>query len=93
MMMPPTQDGLAARMDPSKFRARKFNTGRAGGAPPAVGEDNTLWTETPEQKRKRLQNEVLGVAAPATAGPAKKASRKEDEETARRIKEYSVTIL
>lgn len=63
MTMPPRQDDLSARFDPTKLRARKFNTGRgltASGASSDMGA-SSLWTETPEQKRKRLTDEVMGV--------------------------------
>jgi hypothetical protein len=48
-----------------------------------------VWTETPEQKLKRLQNEALGVSAPANTAGTGKGSRKskEEEEKARRIKQ------
>ncbi|KAF2403860.1 hypothetical protein EJ06DRAFT_297612 [Trichodelitschia bisporula] len=90
MLVPPKQDDLAARMDPTKIRAKKFNTGRAAGASAGGGGIDTVWTETPEQKRKRLENEVLGVAAPAhSTAKQVKPRAKDEEETARRIKEHT----
>ncbi|EON62110.1 hypothetical protein W97_01329 [Coniosporium apollinis CBS 100218] len=94
MMVPPKQDDLAARMDPTKTRARKFNTGRSARAPGQSGGGiDGVWTETPEQKRKRLENEVMGVTAPAAAGePDSGRDRRKDaeaEETARRIREHN----
>ena len=65
MMMPPKQDDLAARMDPTKIRARGFNTGKSARAPQPGGEDNSAWHETPEQKQKRLADEMMGVSKPA----------------------------
>ncbi|KAL2353165.1 hypothetical protein BJ546DRAFT_881704 [Cryomyces antarcticus] len=93
MMVPPKQDDLSARMDPTKLRARKFNTGKGAKAPNPAGGENTIWTETPEQKRKRLADEVMGVAAPASsangrAGEARSKRDIEQEETARRIREH-----
>jgi hypothetical protein len=92
MMMPPKQDDLAARMDPSKQRARGFNAGKAG-RPIASGGggENELWTETPEQKRKRLANEVLGISTPTSSTAAVQTKKKKDEETARRLKEQIVS--
>jgi hypothetical protein len=91
-MIPPTQDDLAARMDPSKLRARKFNIGKGAKAPTVGGDGiSAIWTETPEEKRKRLANEVLGVAPPASAGKSdssRSRNKAKDEETARRIKEH-----
>ncbi|KAH0291092.1 hypothetical protein M436DRAFT_85596 [Aureobasidium namibiae CBS 147.97] len=94
MTLPPQQDDLAARMDPSKMRARGFNTGknaRGGNTTPAGGNIAAAWTETPEEKLKRLQDEAMGVK-PATAGhiDAKEAARnKEKEAEARRIRDQT----
>ncbi|KAK3669831.1 hypothetical protein LTR78_010289 [Recurvomyces mirabilis] len=70
MTMPPTQDDLAARMDPSKPRARGFNTGKGAKGPnSAMGTEDgsSAWNETPEQKRKRLRDEMMGVVATSTS--------------------------
>ncbi|KAI8939845.1 hypothetical protein NX059_003582 [Plenodomus lindquistii] len=86
MTLPPTQDDLAARMDPTKMRARKFNSGKSA---PGGGAMSSAWTETPEQKLKRLQNEALGIAAPANAPAATTESKrsKDEERRARKMKE------
>jgi hypothetical protein len=90
MMMPPSADGLARNMDPSRPRPGKFRSGKA--APTGGGVDST-WTETPEEKRRRLENQVLGVAPPPSSKNASASARsKRDEESARRIKEYSVSF-
>lgn len=85
--MPPTQDDLAARMDPSKQRARKFNSGKGAGG--GGGGMSAVWTETPEQKLKRLQDEAMGIAARSNSDTSKKESRrnKAEEDKARRLKE------
>ncbi|KAI5272253.1 hypothetical protein E4T47_04367 [Aureobasidium subglaciale] len=94
MTLPPQQDDLAARMDPSKMRARGFNTGknaRGSNTTPAGGNIAAAWTETPEEKLKRLQDEAMGVK-PATAGhiDAKEAAaNREKEAEARRIREQT----
>lgn len=93
MTMPPEQDGLASRMDPSKPRARGFNTGKGAKAPAEKGGDNSSWHETPEQKRKRLEDEMMGVARPEPA--AKKPEKKQDrDEEAREkdLKERTVSV-
>jgi hypothetical protein len=86
MTLPPTQDDLAARMDPTKMRARKFNSGKGAGN---TGGMSSAWTETPEQKLKRLQDEALGIAAPTNAAPATSESKrtKEEERRARKMRE------
>ncbi|KAF2277501.1 uncharacterized protein EI97DRAFT_295408 [Westerdykella ornata] len=89
MTMPPTQDDLAARMDPTKLRARKFNTGKGARGAGSSGNGMGVWTETPDEKLKRLQNEALGVSAPANMDGTSKYPRKskEEEDKARRIRE------
>lgn len=86
MTMPPTQDDLAARMDPTKTRARKFNTGKSAGG---GGGMSSAWTETPEQKLKRLQDEAMGISTSSgTAAPAPDSKRsKEEERKARKMRE------
>ena len=92
MMIPPTQDDLAARMDPSKLRARGFNTGKSAKAPIGGGGIDTMWTETPEQKRKRLADEVMGVKPTASSGAPPtdaraETKRAEDRAIAARVQE------
>lgn len=87
MTMPPTQDDLA-RMDPTKMRARKFNTGKSAGGGGGGG-GMGIWTETPEQKLKRLQDEAMGISAHSNSDTSKKESRrnKAEEEKARKLRE------
>lgn len=94
MLVPPSQDDLSARMDPTKIRARKFNTGKGASGAGQAG-DNAIWTETPEQKRKRLRDQILGVeeASPTdTEAIVTARKRKDDEEKARKVKEYDVSV-
>ncbi|KAI7101083.1 hypothetical protein KC352_g37889, partial [Hortaea werneckii] len=89
MMLPPKQDDLAARMDPSKQRARGFNTGKGAKGPNSKEEDDSAWYETPEQKQRRLQEEMMGTAKPASmaapeAAKPKKSAKEEAEEQKRR---------
>jgi hypothetical protein len=94
MTMPPEQDGLASRMDPSKLRARGFNTGKGAKAPAEKGGDSSAWHETPEQKRKRLEDEMMGISRPTpgvpkATGPSKKEG---DDAAARELRERTVSI-
>lgn len=97
MLVPPTSDDWSSRIDPTKLRNRKFNTGKGSKAPPPKGGEGdgiALWTETPEQKIKRLEDEMMGVKRPAQLGGEEKKDEwreKESKETARRIREYNVS--
>lgn len=94
MIVPPKSEDWTAKVDPTKIKNRKFQTGRGAKAPPQrPGGENTLWTETPEQRRQRLEDEVMGRKKPATQGPAPSSDSvgsAEARETARRIEEYNV---
>ncbi|KAF2224947.1 hypothetical protein BDZ85DRAFT_259372 [Elsinoe ampelina] len=90
MMVPPKQDDLSARMDPTKLRARGFNTGKGAKGSTGPGGDNDTWTETPEQKRQRLENQVMGVKKstdPIRSDKREEARRREEKEKAAKIKE------
>lgn len=80
MTMPPTQDDLAARLDPTRARPRAFNTGKGARGPKEGADGGSSWHETPEQKQKRLRDEMMGVAtqtSAATAAPT--VERKKNE--------------
>ncbi|OQN99471.1 hypothetical protein B0A48_14449 [Cryoendolithus antarcticus] len=91
MTMAPEADGLAQRMDPSRQRAKGFNTSKGAKAPPEKGGDGSIWHETPEQKRKRLENEMLRIAGPTLGSVAPTGPREmdHDEEAARKIREHN----
>ncbi|KAF7195266.1 hypothetical protein HII31_03472 [Pseudocercospora fuligena] len=90
MMMPPKQDDLAARMDPSKQRPKAFNTGKGARGPSSKGDDASSWHETAEQKQKRLQDEMMGIGKPSASGPEPvRPSKSAKEEAAhRKIQEH-----
>ena len=93
MVVPPSDSDWAGRVDPTKLKNRKFASGKGAKAPAEKSGISTIWTETPEQKRQRLADEVLGRADPASASSSsrkpKGSGSKEDIETARRIREYN----
>ncbi|KAI9680053.1 MAG: hypothetical protein M1817_005069 [Caeruleum heppii] len=93
MLVPPKGDDWSSKVDPTKLRNRKFNTGKGAKAPPVKsGPDHALWSETPEQKLRRLQDEVMGVqkaAGDGSASPKNSRDLAEAEATARRIQEYN----
>ena len=92
MLAPPTAGGYKAP-DPTKLKARKFNSGPrsgaggGGGSEAAAGGISSIWTETPEQKRKRLEDAVLGRDAGAAAPRPPPTQSREDEERAAQIRD------
>lgn len=93
MLVPPSADS-SSRGDPTQLKARKFASSRGGGSGPADKSVSAIWTETPEEKRRRLEDEVLGRVEAATSSAPKKNKKdskteREDAETERRIREYN----
>jgi hypothetical protein len=94
MIVPPSNSDWSARVDPTKLKARKFNTGKGSNAASqgaTTGEDNK-WTETPSEKRARLEREIMGITDASAAKPklhpqdsAKAAA------TSQKIREYTVS--
>ncbi|PLB35658.1 GPALPP motifs-containing protein 1 [Aspergillus candidus] len=65
MLLPPETSDWGSRVDPTKLRNRKFQSGKGAGSGGGKGGGvDVSWTETPEEKLKRLQDSILGVAAP-----------------------------
>jgi hypothetical protein len=98
MLVPPSDSDWTSRVDPTKLKNRKFASGKGAKAPAERGGGgiSAIWTETPEQKRQRLADEVLGrkdaaASSREAAGPAARRleESQEDLETARRIREYN----
>lgn len=96
MLVPPSDSSWGDRVDPTKLKNRKFQSGKGSKVPIEKGGGiSAIWTETPEQKRKRLEDEVLGRAETAlnskssSQNPGAGRPSKEDEATARRIQEYN----
>lgn len=87
MLAPPPAGGGYSERDPTRIRTRKFASKPAGAAP-APGAPS-VWTETPEEKLRRLQNAVLGRSdsdADAAANNRSSGAKSErDEERDRKI--------
>lgn len=62
MLQPPEQSDWATKIDPTKLRSRKFQTGKSARTP-APKQVDAAWVETPEERMKRLQDEVMGITA------------------------------
>ena len=95
MIVPPSNSDWSARIDPTKLKARKFNTGKGANAPPQAPTTggNSKWTETPEQKRARLEREMMGITDTPAAVKPKVASQETVKRAAmsQKIKEYTVS--
>jgi Protein of unknown function (DUF3752) len=94
MIVPPSGEDWSSRIDPTKLKNRKFNTGKGfkGPAQASTKESNTSWTETLDEKKARLQREMMGIKDISAA----KAAPHEDtkaRENARKLQEYSVRTL
>ncbi len=92
MLVPPSQSDWSSRVDPTKLRNRKFNTGK-GSRPVARGDgDSAVWLETPDQKKQRLRDEVMGVQK-SQQHRDKTAGLRADKESERKIREYNVSLF
>lgn len=96
MLVPPTSDDWTSRVDPTKLKTRKFASGKGAKAPGEKSGISAIWTETPEEKRQRLEDEVLGrkeVATNSGKGRQEERATGGDEEEqraiAKRIREYN----
>lgn len=64
MLAPPSASGGYQERDPTKIKSRKFASGVTATTRPRDGTGgggiSSIWTETPEEKAKRLADAVLG---------------------------------
>ncbi|GAB1310558.1 GPALPP motifs-containing protein 1 [Madurella fahalii] len=76
MLAPPTSSGYRAP-DPTKLKNRKFASGprAATSADRKPGGVSSIWTETPEEKARRLANAVLGREDPNSQPTSARPSR------------------
>lgn len=100
MLAPPSGADWAQRIDTTKLKARGFNTKKGAKGSRQAGPSNGsgmsgLWTETPEEKRKRLESEVLGESSKngEAAGShhrngAEMRTAQNDEETKRKVQKH-----
>lgn len=82
MLAPPSATGYSER-DPTRMRNRKFaSKSSASNGQSAV---SSIWTETPEEKLKRLQASVLGRDDEAAKAAPEAGVTKDKEEKHRKI--------
>ncbi|KAI0998850.1 hypothetical protein K3495_g9347 [Podosphaera aphanis] len=94
MLVPPTSSDWTNRIDPTKLKNRKFASGKVAQAPATQSNVSKIWTETYEEKRQRLEDEVLGRSqTPTTSLSIKTAhirqQEREAEATERLVREYN----
>lgn len=90
MLQPPESMDWASRVDPTKIKNRKFQTGRSASSR-SEGKADSSWTETPEQKMKRLQDQVMGVSSHKPAGDRQHQSAISSEAIRGKLHRYRET--
>lgn len=94
MTLAPEGGDWSQRVDPTKLKNRKFNTGRGAKAPSQAGAaGGDSWHETPEEKLARLQREAMGVDDKSRSGKAGQSRDTRDDAVAKRMKEYNVSSI
>jgi hypothetical protein len=94
MLAPPSSSEALASLDPTKIKNRQFS--RATGRD-EVSKDATLWTETPAERQKRLEDELSGKrkrVANSTNEDEEESLRKRrkmQEELGKEIDEHNVS--
>ncbi|KAJ6150767.1 hypothetical protein N7470_007361 [Penicillium chermesinum] len=83
-------DDWASKIDPTQLRNRKFQTGksaRSGAGPKQV---DAAWTETPEERMRRLGDEVMGVGKQSTtSGRLPKPDPSQNRSMEEKVKKYN----
>ena len=102
MTLAPESGDWSQRVDPTKLKNRKFQTGRGAKGPSSSGASTGAsadsWHETAEEKLERLRREAMGIHDSGAKGKGKRGDKaqghghggQEDEATARRLREYNV---
>jgi hypothetical protein len=96
MLQPPGASDWTSKVDPTKLRNRKFQSGKSAKGSGAGSQVDSAWTESPQEKMRRLQDQVMGVGAPPAPGEGMRDATAEDskkaEEMRERIQKYNVSI-
>ncbi|KAK0753824.1 hypothetical protein B0T18DRAFT_397890 [Schizothecium vesticola] len=70
MLAPPTAPSSRTAPDPTKLKSRKFASSSKAASSGSGSGVSSIWTETPEEKARRLANAVLGREDPSTTAAA-----------------------
>ncbi|KAK5992793.1 hypothetical protein PT974_06209 [Cladobotryum mycophilum] len=88
MLAPPPSSSTFSERDTTRLKARKFASKPAAKAP-AQGAPS-IWTETPEEKLRRLQDSVLGRTAPDDGSGARLDPLAEERRRAREERDRGI---
>ena len=95
MLELPEPVAFGTNIDPTKLKNRKFQSGRS--AQSSLGSKGTdgSWTESPQDKIKRLQDSVMGVnSSSVTAGTVKNSAVQQKKAAQNeKMKEQMVSLL
>lgn len=93
MLQPPEESDWTSRVDPTKLRNRKFQTGRSTRGLPVANRVDSSWTENPEQKMERIRDEVMGVktSMPVKDGSNHTEASRISDATHERIQKYNAS--
>lgn len=64
MIRPPGSADWTTKIDPTKLRNRRFQSGRYANRSSGQDGPDKSWTESPGEKIKRLQDKVMGITTP-----------------------------
>ncbi|RMJ27628.1 hypothetical protein PHISP_01480 [Aspergillus sp. HF37] len=87
MLQPPGASDWTSKVDPTKLRNRKFQSGKSAKGPGAGSQVDSAWTESPQEKIRRLQDQVMGVGAPPAPGEGRLEAAAEDSKKAEAMRE------
>lgn len=94
MLQPPEQGDWTSKIDPTQIKNRKFQTGRSARSATSRQVDSS-WMESPEERMRRLGDEVMGVGArpgdtnqPTTSSSVARARSMEEK-----IQKYNVSLV
>lgn len=95
MLNPPDKSDWTSKVDPTKLRNRKFQTGKSARAPSAAGGADMSWVENSEQKLGRKKDEVLGISTSTPAGNEghSDGAPRMTQEFQSKIQKFSVSII
>ena len=93
MLQPPEESDWVTRIDPTRLRSRKFQSGKSARTTSSKGADPT-WSETPERRMQRLRDEVLGVGPSSGASETQSSinNKARAKSTAEKIQNFKVRL-